>query len=167
MSKTENIFDLSRLVANNDVEVVGSRTKTTVDQEKLLQGYEEVDASEWQNMTKDTNIRYLRKDGNMRSGGIIKRIWQEDGIIYIEMCSVFNSNANTWRIKLPDIEKIWKKSGQVVITNNQNSISSELQERIEYCEKSIKVIQIEIQKINNEQKRIITLISKIHKQINS
>ena len=168
----ENIFDLSKIVSStNDIEISNNNSP-----ENLLDGYELVPHSDWVNLKYNTHIRYLNKDGAMRRGGFVKKIWSKTdkmGAIYlvIDLVANFAKNGSSWSISSNKVEKIWKKIGSgsneinIVSSKYDNISNSELEtikEDIEYCKGSIQHMIAEIQNLKNEQLRIVELIRKLH-----
>jgi hypothetical protein len=170
MSKNSSkIFDLKLLAgsSSNDIEIK-KNTLTEInkeDQNTLLIGYELVDKNEWKNLQQATHIRYLRKDGLFRKGGYIKAIWNTDNNIRIDLVTNFNYNAISWSIYSNNVEKIWKKTSENIEHSIINNDLIELKEKIDDLDEITKILKIEIQKIINEQKRLIELIRKINKKI--
>ena len=179
--KDENIFDLSKLAQveiHHEVEQESKKINVD-DQAKLLIDYEEIKSEKWDNLVPGDHIRYLRLDGNFRRGGYFKNSWVSDhghnsGHKCIQLSSsIYNNNysgnykPNTWIICHKDIEKIWKKKSNVNLISNVNSDETqksinEIKEEINYLKKNIEQLKIDNLKTNNEQKRIINLIKKLH-----
>ena len=174
-TKKENIFDLSKIVSNtNDIEISGDE----VSESSLLVGYEPVDPKEWANLSPRTHIRYLNKDGTMRRGGFVSKIWSKKDLkgnayILIDLVANYGKNSSKWSISSTKVEKIWRKEGSDYEDVTVNSVPTaakgvdsqvlkDLGDDIEYCKKSIQHITIEIQKIKNEQTRTLELIKKLH-----
>jgi hypothetical protein len=179
--KNENIFDLSKLAQvelHHEVEQESKKINVD-DQVKLLADYDEIKSDKWDTLVPGDHIRYLRLDGNFRRGGFFKNAWVSDhgpnsGKKCIQLASsIYNNNyggnykPNTWIICHRDIDKIWKKKSNVNLTSNENSNENqkkinENKEEISYLKKNIEQLKIDTLKINNEQKRIINLIKKLH-----
>jgi hypothetical protein len=185
-TKKENIFDLSKLAPIElDHEIQKSSSIITIDEQvKLLVGFNELPKSDWGTLKMNDFIRYLRKDGSFRRGGYFKNAWsgtygKNNGKECIQLSSSKSFKGNTWSVCHDDIDKIWKnantqiKGASVNNTSNNGQESKNIdpeilknisknQESIEYMTKSMEQIKIDILKINNEQKRIINLIKKLH-----
>jgi hypothetical protein len=184
--KKENIFDLSKLAPIElDHEIQKSSSIITIDdQVKLLVGFNEMPKSDWGTLKMNDFVRYLRKDGSFRRGGYFKNAWtgtygKNNGKECVQLSSSKSFKGNTWSVCHDDIDKIWKnadtqiKGASVNNTSNNGQESKNIdpeilenisknQESIEYMSKSMEQIKIDILKINNEQKRIINLIKKLH-----
>lgn len=168
---TENIFDLSKLVGVRNEEQLKQKNNTiTIDeQNKLLNGYVEVNTDDWDTIPKNTHVRYLRKDGNFRRGGFIKNMWVDAYSVHkgkkcIQLSASTQYNAAKWVVCHDDLDKIWKRidsekniSAPVDISGIQTNAES-----IEYLTKSVEQLKINISRLNNEQTRIINLIKKLH-----
>ncbi len=163
----DNIFDLSKLAGStNDIE---TKTSTSLDHESNLVGYEPVNFTDWKNIPQNSYIRYLRKDGSFRRGGIVQNVWSHIDktgaeVIKIDISATFNSQATKWSITSNSVEKIWIKRpvGQVNHTMMQGLAEiSELSDDINFCKDSIKQITKEIQKIQNDQIRITNIVKKM------
>ncbi len=157
---SNNIFDLSKIAAPSyDVE---NKYNREINQESLLEGYEPVDRKDWRYIINGSHIRYLRKDGSFRKGGIVNEVWiskDSSGNDVIRINISANYGDKKWSINDAGIEKRWvKKNSQHIMVNNY----SELREDVENCKESIKQLSIQIQKINSEQMRIVNLIKKLH-----
>lgn len=167
-----NIFDLSALAGiQNEEEIKKDSTIITPDdQEKLLKDYTEIKKEEWSEIPTNTHIRYLRKDGAFRRGGFVKNSWIGlHGASKDKKCLQLTSNmsykSSKWTVCLDDLEKIWQKKQ----AEQKNIISNEIQNTIksnaetnEYLVRSVEQLKIDVAHLNNEQKRIINLIKKLH-----
>ena len=168
----ENIFDLTKLTSfENDVRIKDTSKEITLqDRESLLQGCTEVPRDKWDTLDTDTYIRYLRKDGNFRIGGLVKNIWvstngKNIGKKVIQLSSNNSYKSNKWNIVLDDVEKIWKKNtigSSTTGNSDMEKINKSNIESIEYLTKTVDQLKIDISKINNEQQRIVNLIRKLH-----
>jgi hypothetical protein len=185
-TKKENIFDLSKLAPIElDHEIQKSSSIITIDdQVKLLVGFNELPKSDWGTLKMNDFVRYLRKDGSFRRGGYFKNAWagtygKNNGKECIQLSSSKSFKGNTWSVCHDDIDKIWKNADTQIKGASVNNTSSngqdpknidpeilenisKNQESVEYMTKSMEQIKIDILKINNEQKRIINLIKKLH-----
>jgi len=159
MSK-ENIFDLSKIITPSyDKE---KKYVPEVDKDAALKDFNLVPPNEWKNIPYGAFIRYLRKDGSFRKGGVVQNIWTEvnrEGTEVIKIDILSSYGNKSWSINNNNIEKIWMKNNTMQ-TNVLNIV--DIKEDIESCKKSIKQLTIQIQKINNEQIRIVKLIKKLH-----
>lgn len=172
MSK-KNIFDLTKLIphVNNDVEIK-KQTNTfnngyvpkqisTEDQEKLLQGYSLVTEEEWDFLTNGVRIRYLKKDGQFRKGGILKGMWRGKNNNKVEkmyLTSVSNPPIN-WSINMNNIDKIWKEN---IESNTSNTEITDLEDRVEYLELSLEELKKQIQKLQNNNVEILKIVKKMY-----
>lgn len=178
-SPEENIFDLTKL-AHIEVQqqLEQSSKQISLDEKnKLLRNYEELSNEQWDNLKYGDYIRYLRTDGSFRRGGIFKNAFvgnygTREGQKCIQLSSSYHDHSHKWTVYLNDIDKIWiRKKNRIQLENNSGNIeiSSEIQntitsqsERIEYLTKIVDQLKIDMLKMNNEQKRIINLIKKLH-----
>jgi hypothetical protein len=166
MSK-ENIYDLDAIVGkNSDVEVkrASPTIMTDADINELLVGYTLVPNSEWKSLKHYNHIRYQRKDGSFRNGGYIKNIWlnTDTNKIKIEIATNLSHGAYSWSIGLQNIEKIWRKNDMAAPDQFD---ASELTDKIEKLEQVCESLTREIVRMNNEQKRVLTLIKKINDKV--
>lgn len=164
----ENLFDLSKL----GMKVYDTPPKP-VDMEKMLQGYELVPINLWKTLKYKTHIRYLRTDGNMKKGGYILHVEETTDSsgapsLKFDIISGFYQNSVKWSVYSSSIDKIWKK-----VTNEEPDPNAALAQKclqeienikddMNYCKKSIDLIKQEIQKLSNENSRIVNLIRKLH-----
>jgi uncharacterized protein YydD (DUF2326 family) len=178
--KDDNIFDLTKLAdIERDHEIQkASSTINIEDQNKLLQGFVELLRDDWDKLSFNDYIRYLRNDGSFRRGGYFRNSWigsygKNKGKKCIQISATKSFKSSTWSICLGDIDKIWKCgeniSGGGGGTPNEKKIDSILQkkintqeETIQYLSKSVEQLKIDLLKMNNEQKRVINLIKKLH-----
>lgn len=173
-TQKENIFDLTKLAPIElDHELQQASTIINIDeQNKLLEDYTEILRDKWDNLKVSDCIRYLRKDGSFRRGGFFKNSWvgtygKQKGKKCMQIGSNITYKSTTWTICHDDIDKIWIKNNNKPSTSKESdnelkNIINTQQETIEYMTKSIEQLKIDSLKINNEQKRIINLIKKLH-----
>jgi hypothetical protein len=170
-STNENIFDLTKLVPIEKEEEIKKSYAiiTESDREKLLAGYSEVEESEWGSIVINAHIRYLRKDGAFRRGGYIKGHWigtygPKKGKNCIQMINNLSGYKPTnWNVCVDDITTIWIREDAPKNINIINSSSTnEQSESIEFLTKQMEQLKIDMTRMNNEQKRIINLIKKLH-----
>jgi hypothetical protein len=163
--KKENMFDLTKLAISTEKqpEIKPSYEKkiTLEEQTKLLKDYIELSKDKWSNINVGDHIRYLRKDGSFRRGGFFKSSWvvqqgKNEGKTFIQLSSSLY-NGKTWAVIDADLDKIY-------IKNNKQNLSTNItkNESIEYLNKSVEQLKIDMLKCMNEQKRIINLIKKLH-----
>ncbi len=170
----ENIFDLSKLVSDtNDVEIKEDSPEASA----LLSGYVLLSESEWENIVPRTHIRYLNKDGTMRKGGFVSKIWRKKdakgkSYILIDLVGNYGKNSTKWTISSSKVEKIWKKEGseyEDITVKESPSIAAnatsskelkDMKEELDYCKESIRFLTSEIQKIKNEQARTLEIMIK-------
>lgn len=170
----ENIFDLTKLVAIQNEEQIKKETPaiSSDKQAQLLIDYEELPKTEWESIPKTIHIRYLRKDGKFRSGGYVRNIWidaygKHKGRKCIQLASAIAYKAPKWSICIDDIDKIWKKSGFDNIAQPSPSVDisgiKTNTESITYLTNSLEQLKINMTRLQNEQRRTLDLIKKIHK----
>jgi hypothetical protein len=173
----ENIFDLTKLVGIQHEEQIKKESNviTPDEQNKMTMGYTEVSQSEWESIPKGAHIRYLRKDGNFRTGGYVRNVWinaygVNKGRKCVQLASALGYKAKTWTVCFDDVDKIWKQ------TESENQFGQPMQqmanvdvsgiktnaESIEYLTKSMDQMKITMTKLHNEQTRIVNLIKKLH-----
>ena len=142
----------------------------------MLENYEEVPRDEWDQIPKNTHIRYLRKDGAFRRGGFIKANYtssygEDKGKQSIQLASNLSYKSSKWTVSFDDLEKIWKKNNSGVPSNNSipNSQITELannvknnKETIEQLNKLISQMRIDITRLTNDNTRTLNLIKKLH-----
>jgi hypothetical protein len=127
----ENVFDLTQIANKTQrqslfdqneipyIEGAGEIKNHSAEKVKqMLQGYELVDKSKWNTLLPNTQIRYLRTDGNLRGGGFVKFHYQNNNKSIIKMTNANPSfqqsadDAKEWSINITtDVKKIWKKQG--------------------------------------------------------
>ena len=172
----ENIFDLTKLAKIElDHEVKPKAAMiSSEEQQKLLNEYAEVPREDWIKLTDGDIIRYLRKDGIFRKGGLFKNSWigtsgRNKDKHCIQMAPLIskynnngNNNGNTWTICHDDIDKIWKKKRLTLEIPQEGSKMSIMEEKIEFLTRTTEQQKIDLLKLKNEQTRIINLIKKLH-----
>jgi hypothetical protein len=173
---TENIFDLTKLAPLElDHELKHASTVISSDDRvNMLIGFDELKSDDWDSLQIHDFIRYLRNDGLFRKGGFFKNAWistygKQKGKKCIQLSTSLNFKSATWVICLQEIDKIWKKKGSGESNVLTQRVDSELvtkvnnqQETIQYMTKALKQLRIDLLNSNNEQKRIINLIKKLH-----
>jgi hypothetical protein len=162
---SNNIFDLSRIAGpSNDTETSVER----VDEEKLLLGYQLLTSNEWKTISIGSSIRYLRKDGSFRKGGIVQGVWVSPdksgkSIVKIDLSAGYNKYQNNWSITSDKIEKIWiKKLANTATSFAANEEINDLKEKIKLMEDIIAQLTKEMQRMHNEHTKMIQLIKKLH-----
>ena len=176
--KTENIFDLTKLAPVEAQQQIHKASKyiSHEEQSKLLSNYAELDKDKWGSLKYGDHIRYLRCDGTFRRGGFYKSTGvgkgARSGKPHIQLSPSYNTSVNIWTVYLCDIEKIWIKAVDKNILSNtgigageyaniKGTVSDQC-EKIEYLTAGINQMKIDMLKLNNENKRIINLIKKLH-----
>lgn len=166
----ENIYDLSKIGGQiDDIKVDANTSK--YDQDALLVGYTLVPPDKWSNVSSGSHIRYLRKDGEFRKGGIVTAVYatkdtEGNDTIKFDLISNYGPTAVKWSIYKGSIEKIWAKeenrSVSPVASPRVNTDVSDMKKDMVFCRNAIEDLRKEIQKITNEQMRTIVLIKKLH-----
>jgi hypothetical protein len=171
----ENMFDLNKLPdIEDDYEIKKSASIiSTIDQNKLLEGCVEIPRDQWDDLKYHDFVKYLRKDGCFRKGGYFKNSWvgnygKTKDKKCIQLASSKNFKSTMWTICHDVVDKMWKTK-DVEINNTHNTMSPEIMtminehnESIVYLSTSMNNIKTEMSRLNNEQKRIINLIKKLH-----
>jgi hypothetical protein len=163
---SENIYDLSAIIGKNEDVEVKRQTISDGDIDTYLIGYTQVPNSEWKNLKYYDHIRYLRKDGSFRRGGYIKNIWlaPDEGKIRLELSSGTGYGSRSWNLGLQSVEKIWRKDGAA---ESATVDLTEINTKIENLEQVCANLTKEIVRMNNEQKRVLTIIKKINDKFQS
>lgn len=172
----ENIFDLDKLVksiSSNleekipsiDYETEKEETPGGNSYEEFLVGYKLVPEEEWSKIQVGSLIRYLNKDNTFRKGGAVQGVFKKKGnnVIRIDIESIYGTRAK-WSILSNKVDKIWIKPSilENLSVPNNNVDLEEVKDDIEFCKQSIKLLTTEIQKMKNEQMRILSVIKKLH-----
>jgi hypothetical protein len=173
----DKVYDLSLIAPkSNDIEVTAGAKDITEE----LKNYTIVPLGEWDKIPYKTFIRYKRSDGKIPKGGYLMSITHtndsnDKDILKIDMSSSLFKKAVKWFVYSNSIEQIWKRNDSEAPTQDaprlelneeelQNIRSlSDFKDDVIYCKKSIEIIKQEIQKLSNEQMRIVSLIKKLHK----
>lgn len=170
-SKKENIFDLTKVPIKVEQEVEKLNLDTNIEIKELTKGFIEISPGEWDCFKYNDFIRYLRKDGAFRKGGYFKNSWvgnygKTNGKKCIQLSSLPTFDGKTWQVCHDDISKIWKQKEVDEQCGSDQKINiqmiNENKESIQFLTKSLEQVKTDILRINNEQKRIINLIKKLH-----
>lgn len=154
-----DIFDLNKIAGlSYDVEVPSKK----LDMKSMLADYSQVPIQEWKNIPIGAKIRYSRKDGSFKSGGIVRSISisSKDKSIKIELASEYIKNPATWSIISTKIDKIWMKNSGYIPVTSSNEDLSELKEKVRILEESIAQISKEIQIMRNQIASIYSMVKK-------
>ena len=168
----DNIFDLTKMVKNNNsVEIKKNNIITDNERAELLKEYKEISKDKWDQIPARTHMRYLRKDGNFRSGGyVIAHYVKKNGDTNQKKIHLSSSpnyyNATKWYVILDHIEKIWIKQSKSQEGSQNMSV---IKDTFKTQDENIKVLNtrldrqnVEIDQLKNELKRGIKLIKKLH-----
>jgi hypothetical protein len=171
-SKNNNIFDLTKLIPIEKEEEIKKNYAviTEADREKLLTGYIEVEESDWGSIAMNSHVRYLRKDGAFRRGGYVKGHWigtygPKQGKNCIQMINNLSGyKPTTWNICIADIASIWirEDAPKNLYNIDSSTTTNEQSESVEFLTNQVGQLKIDMTRMNNEQKRIINLIKKLH-----
>jgi hypothetical protein len=182
MASNSNPFDLTQFVSGGKL-TEKSKYKpeiyTATEWRDMLQGYEKVSPGEWAQISVGTHIRYVRKDGEMRKGGFIKYADPNGKFLSISSADTnVNSNAPHWKLPLDGVAEIWKimdgahvrststtsthtathSSAGPPATHSSANGPTSIQESINRINNEIEQLKGEIQRVLNQQKRIIKSI---------
>jgi len=154
MSKKTNMFDLSQFDIKDEPQPKSSKKELSPEEiQELLKDYVLVPQEKWRNIPIMSHLRYERTDGGFRKGGFLYRSWDKDGVWMFQFVANPRGapgKGASWVVKGNTILRIWEKNKSAP-TKNLKSLISEIEQ--------IKVRQVQLA---NEQKRIITLIKKLH-----
>jgi len=159
MSKN-NIFDLSQIASKStNVKKDTAKESTPSEQEALesLKDYILVPKEEWGKLPKQTFIKYMRTNGEMKKGGFILDIFKlrdKDNIEYIkiEILPGYYPNARKFIVSSKSIEKLWKKGNSTIVDETEESSSGTTATNVN-SDKDIKLIHDKIKYLDEENKR--------------
>ena len=182
--ESDNIFDLTKLVSleNEEQVEIEKNIINEEEREKLLKNYTEVERGNWEQIQKNTHIRYLRNDGLFRRGGFIKNIWinsygANQGNKCIQLASTMTYKAQKWTVSINDINKIWKKNDNELLqtTDNTNLLTKKInllsenveknKDNVDYLLKVTEQLKVSLKQTQNDQQRIMNLVKQIHGKI--
>lgn len=159
---SDNPFDLTKLISNTGLiqkHTYKPEVFTTEEQKEMLRGFQLVPRDKWLELPVGTHIRYIRKDGEMRKGGYIRYIDPAGAFMSISLTEL-NQQSKNWKLPLNGVAQIWRATGEVILTNippknREPAINSDAMEEIASLKEDIRQLKIEIQRVMNQQKRII------------
>jgi len=142
---------------------------TDAEQDKLLTGYDLVPEAGWPLLRPKTHVRYETKRGEFRRGGFVHNV-KVKGKPMIFLETGFDPKAagyRKWPVTLEDVEKFWKKRTleDVQIAEAQVGTSPELQLRVEVLEQSVRGQEVQIAKLQEENKKLLRILSKLNDKI--
>jgi hypothetical protein len=168
----DNPFDLTKLITNGGL-IEKHKYKpevfTTEEQKEMLKGFELVPRNKWAALEVGTHIRYLRKDGEMRKGGYIRYVDPNGEFLSVSLTEL-NQQSKSWKLPLSGVAQIWRESnstdlpatshGKTIAPNSSSAnlrtqVNSDVMEAIAAIKEDIRQLKIEIQRVMNQQKRII------------
>jgi hypothetical protein len=141
-----NIFDLSKINGIN-----GAKEK---DPQESLAGYTMLSPEEWAGIRSGSLIRYQRKDGTFRKGGIVKEVANDD-MIRITISPKYGY-GNSWTISEKNIENIWIKRGPELASKKKEHDGHESQ---------IKELKDAIKELREDNKKITAKLLKHEDQM--
>jgi hypothetical protein len=164
----DNPYDLTKLVTMGGL-IEKHKYKPEVftgeEQKEMLRGFERVPKESWTMLAVGTFIRYIRKDGEMRKGGYIRYIDPAGEFMSVSLTPPAQQ-SKTWRLPLSGVAQIWRSLGPVVdgvvmqtqVRTRQPqpaAMSTDLADTVAALKEDIRQLKIEIQRVMNQQKRII------------
>jgi hypothetical protein len=154
-----NPYDLTRLLAGGQLiekKKYSPEIFTKLEQKQMLATYKQVAKKYWTKLPLGTHIRYIRKDGEMRKGGYIRYNDPHGQFISLSLTQLDQPQTKFWKLPLNGVAELWceplNKSTQVH-TNTVND--SDTAEQINTLKEDIRQLKLEIQRVMNQQKRII------------
>jgi len=123
-----------------------STVYTTLEQDKLLIGYDEVSLADIIKLPNKTQISYLLKDGKFRIGGKIHNINLKSTPILIFLESGYGVGYNKWPVAIDNLAKVWKKR-TLDTTQAHNEEVEFLKQQVQNMQQTIIDMQTEIKKI--------------------
>lgn len=166
-----NPFDLTKLVAADSL-VENSKQKmetyTPDEQKDMLKDYVCVPRNKWLQLEIGTRIRYIRNNGEIRKGGFIQYIDKKNEYL---MVSTFMSGINVkyWKLPISGVSEIWRAknskppSGDHPILTpmrDKQTLLVDKDKEILTLKEDIRQLKIEIQRVMDQQKRIIISVGK-------
>jgi hypothetical protein len=166
----DNPYDLTKLVTMGGL-IEKHKYKPEVftgeEQKEMLRGFERVPKESWAALAVGTFIRYIRKDGEMRKGGYIRYVDPAGEFMSVSLTPPAQQ-SKTWRLPLNGVAQIWRSLGPViegVVMRTQaqarpqlaaaTTVPTDLAETVAALKEDIRQLKIEIQRVMNQQKRII------------
>jgi hypothetical protein len=169
-----NPFDLTKLVKTGGLvekQKYKPESYNTEEKKNMLKGFERVPNTKWLQLPIGTCIRYIRKDGDMRKGGYIKYIDPNGEFMSISLTSLDQPQSKHWRLPLSGVSELWKatssSSHDVPSQASISVVSNDKDEQIASLKEDIRQLKIEIQRVMNQQKRIIKSVGANAMRINS
>ena len=179
----DNIFDLTKSIPKNrerEIETIKTNTAVTQSEQKeLLNGYIEVSQHNWSGIPIQSHIRYMRNDGVFMKGGHIRSHYISNkgpntGKPYFYMIASLNYRGKGWYLYHHTIPTVWVRKEKKFIEGSNlekmNESFSKVKESLknnrenhEFVIKRLNTLHSEIKRVDNDQKRILALIKKLHK----
>lgn len=161
------VFDMASLSGpSNDVEI---KPKRPVDIDAIIADSELVPPSEWKNIPIGSKIMYLKKDGEFRKGGIVQNIWAgtDNNSIKIDITAGYGVKAIYWTIRCEKIDKIWIKRASSTVQQNiaPSTDIADLRDDVKNCKSAILAITKEIQILNNDIRKLTSIVDRLHTKI--
>jgi len=160
----DNPYDLTKLVTMGGL-IEKHKYKPEVftgeEQKEMLRGFELVPKDSWTMLAVGTFIRYIRKDGEMRKGGYIRYIDPAGEFMSVSLTPPAQQ-SKTWRLPLSGVAQIWRSLSPVAMQTQMQArksqpatASTDLTDTVAALKEDIRQLKIEIQRVMNQQKRII------------
>jgi hypothetical protein len=168
----DNIFDLTKMAPTvKNIEVKSTNIITPNEQDDLLKEYIELPREKWDKIDPRIHVRYLRKDGIFRKGGYLlahytKCIDDECQKSIHLAYTLDNYTSNKWYVYLNSIEKIWIKQKKKYVEHGNLGVIKDTfktqDDNIRLLNDKIDSQDIKILQLQNEVKRTVNLIKKLH-----
>jgi hypothetical protein len=134
---------------------------------KLLEGYIEVPRDKWDDIPTRSHIRYIKKDGKFVRGGFVSNHWlNKEGDKFIHLANSFARKGKkpaTWPMAHATVSRVFKKTGKDsgiemdVVRTKTTEIIGQINRLVDV----VKQQRVEIDKLKEDNKRIVMMLKKL------
>jgi hypothetical protein len=171
---SDNIFDLETRTTRTNRKNYSRYNNEDKDAPSKMEGYELMPQEEWKTIKVGDMIKYeYTADDDFRKGGLVRKILTDNSNNELILTLSPPSSVKMWDVQLKRVLNLWiRRNGgefsESVATTAPKSVSvefAELTEKVKNLEELMNTARVEIMNLKTENKKLITLMSKLNEKI--